>query len=453
MSKKSLLFLVWLLASLFLVGCTEVPPTRTPVPTLDPNLPPPSTPGPTLENTPNEPQFAPPTFLPLPTVETGRTPAPNPQYITSFNGLSKFSTLSGLPVSGVIAGKITTLNKTANGKPEPTRALAFSPDLKWLAVADRVEIWIIEITTGKTLQRLVARASSTDDRGANSLAWSPDGKLLAAGGMKGVITIWRWDNSTNRFRAGGIPFASSPVAEVAGDTVEVAFSPDGKTLAGFGSDGQITLYDTNNGKILAGFTSEFAGHLSWSPDGTRLADEFLHMHYRSTGQTIPVELSIQNAGDSPQGVAWSPDGKIIAASGDAYELGLYNAPNGENAPISQRLTLVPLRSKQVSPTAPKIMPHLREGRKVVWSPSSNLVAVANVPEPGYYSVWDKTGSFLFSVNTESGVLHDLIWPVEGLIISAGSVGEVRFWEILAPLPPTPTPPVETTPEATPTVNN
>ena len=66
---------------------------------------------------------------------------------------------------------------------------------------------------------------------ANSVAFSPDGKLLAAAYSDG--TVWLWNRATGEARA-LTPPVSSPVT-----ANSLAFSPDGKLLAGAYGNGTI----------------------------------------------------------------------------------------------------------------------------------------------------------------------------------------------------------------------
>jgi WD40 repeat protein len=429
-----------------LTACTDQPPDPTPRPTR--TLAPPSTvlagtPGPTSD-VPDERLFQPPTVVAAPTVGSERTPAPFPRTTGALADLEGLPLLTSDPAQVKQIGAIAGQNRTADGKPEPMRAMALSPDKKLLAVADRAEIWIIELATSRTVQRLAARAPTAEERGANSLSWSNDGRFLAAGGMRGVITLWRWDSAQNKFNPGGTPLASSPVAEVSGDTVEVAFSPDSKTLAGFGSDGSIALYSTLTGQVLQIFTSEFAGYFSWSPDSAYLVDELLLLHNRENGQTYPPMDTVAVGSDAPQGVALAADGRFIALSGDAFELWLFETPLSPTESVAKDVKRVSLRNlnNTNSPTAPRTMPRLKEGRPVVWSPSSKWVAVGNVAQAGQISVYTNAGDLILTFGAggaNPGAIQHLLWSHDSVIMSAGNDGELRIWQ-LSPAPqPTPTP--------------
>lgn len=423
-----LLFVLVLAASL-LGGCTDASSSPTPAPT---DLPLPSTPGGLNLTTPdalqqqidqaNQVQL-PPQVMPTPTPT--RAPGPAPQLSGSLPNLTAIPTPGGDPNSAKLLVSFTGQNRDSDNKPEPLRALAFSPDYKMMVFADELDSWLVETATGKQIQTLKG--------GANSLAWSPDGTLLAAGGLNGITLLWRWDKPNGQFRAGPLRLAASSVAEDFGDSVEVAFSPNSKRLAAFTSDGNITVYNTDTGQPQAAFSSDFAGYLSFSPDGNRLADEFLNLHNLTTGFTAESSYDLGISADSPQGVAWSPDGKMVAISGDAFELQLAAVPalasagQPENS-VTTIKTRVELRSLGKLNGA-TFMTHLKEGRRVAWSPNSKWVAVANVPEAGQISVFDTSGNLLQTVTAGQEPLRVLTWPKDGLLVSAGNDGVARFWQL------------------------
>ncbi len=106
----------------------------------------------------------------------------------------------------------------------------------------------------------LARSVFTETFGSTlSVAFSPDGKLLAAGTNKRRIQLWQTDNYTSLLTCDGHT-----------DWIwSIAFSPDGKLLASGSSDKTIRLWDTRTGECLL----ILKGHSGWvrsvtfSPDG------------------------------------------------------------------------------------------------------------------------------------------------------------------------------------------
>jgi WD40 repeat protein len=169
------------------------------------------------------------------------------------------------------------------GRPAPASALAFSPDGKALAVWEAdgiVRLW--EVATGqergglRVTPRSGAHAEAvwqfgmmlrregyeTDGQHAPGLGFTPDGKGLA---MERGETIGLWDLATGRV-----------VRRFAGDANLAGgfrFSPDGKLLAAGGADHAVWIWDVATGQLL----TRVEGHrgavrrLAFSADGKALA--------------------------------------------------------------------------------------------------------------------------------------------------------------------------------------
>jgi WD40 repeat protein len=148
--------------------------------------------------------------------------------------------------------------------------LAVSPDAATIAVANAVHntptehVELVDVATGKRIHKL--KWSGYQVAG---MAFSPDGKRLAAGGSFDEPDIGWWDLATGKFHA--------LEADLRGTFYAIAFSPDGRLLASAGwnnaVDPAVCLWDTKTGKVVArlpGHTSGVAG-LAFSRSGKLLA--------------------------------------------------------------------------------------------------------------------------------------------------------------------------------------
>jgi WD40 repeat protein len=124
--------------------------------------------------------------------------------------------------------------------------VAFSPDSKTLAVVDdRGGIYLWNVGTGHLIATL--KGGPEGSTASPSLAFSPDGKLVAAGGPDDHKTNV-WEVATGQLAA----TLSDPTGQN-GDVGSLAFSPDGKLLAV--SDLNTYLWDVATRHIVATVTN------------------------------------------------------------------------------------------------------------------------------------------------------------------------------------------------------
>ena len=164
-----------------------------------------------------------------------------------------------------------------------TCLLHLSPDHRFLAAAGP-GLRVFNVQTGEQVWRTAPTELMTD------VAYNPDGWSLAGAGFEGWIGVW--DAAT------GVRSATLPGHH--GEVHRIAFRPDGKRLATAGRDRVVRIWDLNTGAAA----TELRGHRSdvwdvaYSPDGSRLASAGFWTAPSAFG--IPAILrSIWSCGTAP----------------------------------------------------------------------------------------------------------------------------------------------------------
>ncbi len=183
--------------------------------------------------------------------------------------------LACAPNSGVVAvgayrqvqlWNVETGRKTGvlAGMPENVCSLAFSPDGRILAAGGGVptlrgEVRLYDVASGRQTQVLAGHADMV-----YALAFTPDGKRLVTASGDKTLRIWNWRSGVTL----------NALKDHADSVYGVACSPDGRRLASTGVDRSIKIWDAPTGKPLFTFTgrahNDTAYALAFSPDGKLL---------------------------------------------------------------------------------------------------------------------------------------------------------------------------------------
>jgi len=207
----------------------------------------------------------------------------------------------------------------------PIFAVALSADGQFAACARANQIFLYHIPTRQLLTRLtdpqLVKSGLYDKPGVaqrdlvQSLAFSPDGDLLASGGYR-EAKLWRRPRNVRKFNLASVARKS---------VLAVATSPDGKLLATGGDDGRIKLWSLATGKSL----KTLSGHkgainsLSFSPDNARLASGSADKTIRVWDVTKGRKWLRAQTASEVNAVAWVADGKQIASGGADYLVRLW----------------------------------------------------------------------------------------------------------------------------------
>ncbi len=394
---------------------------------------------------------------------------------------------------------------TLEGHTGAVESISFSPDGKTIATCGQdniVRLW--DVTTRTEIGTLEGHTEY-----ASSVSFSPGGKTIVSGSVDGTVRLWDVDTQTE-------------IAILRGHTDavnSVAFSPGSKTFASGSVDGTVRIWDvaTQTEIAILGVTSHTVTRILFSPDGNTIACEVggafhnvsfwdvntqtrtistlkrfqttknllarIDEYIRDIWEVLWVVDALVDADkknivriydehtDAVLSVAFSPDGKTIAASDGDYsnyynhfirmwdvatltEIDTRTYPWGDRRYTGHRnfgLTRVSFSpdGKTILSMCGQQMICLRDAatyteiRKLeipghwaniaVFSPDGHTLAIVGVYNyTGIVHLWD------VDTDTEIGILWEHIGGVNSvsfspdghILATAGSIdGTVRLWDV------------------------
>ncbi|XRM40201.1 hypothetical protein ABZX51_003521 [Aspergillus tubingensis] len=283
-------------------------------------------------------------------------------------------------------------------------AVVFSPDCQHIssAYADCVTIW--NSTTGQMQSNPKLHSSSL-----NVIAFSPDGKLIAAGSDDGLVILWGVDAEEPHRICDGHSFS----VEV------VQFSPDGGLLASASSsdDGIIMLWDPATGEFKGSLIDhlDYVSDVKFSLEGRMLAsasgDGTIKLWDIGTGQ---VSMTLAHGQGAVTMIDFSPDCALIASAAADRCLRLWNVGTG---------TLISTLKGHTAPV-----------NAIAFSRDGSLLASASSDSTIW--LWDvyQARSVAYE-NNAKGVQKLAISP-DGLLVASANSTElrVRLWSTTTGLP-------------------
>jgi WD40 repeat protein len=195
----------------------------------------------------------------------------------------------------------------------PLSPFAISPDGLSAAMGSGKGVSLWNLRSGEMKQALKGQRGFVI-----SVAFSPDGKLIAGGGDENTVQLWEAEGGKSRRVLSG--------PDEWGHFTSVAFFPDGKTLATASNNGSKLLWDPITGKHKSLPNAQLAGPIGFSRDGRTMAafasGEILLINIQ-TGKTKKIVSE-----DDVYQTVFSPDGKLIAGAQSCGQVTVWNADTG-----------------------------------------------------------------------------------------------------------------------------
>ena len=319
-------------------------------------------------------------------------------------------------------------------------SVAFSPNGELLAAGtttDEIRLW--HAKSGKLLLTCYGHSDWVF-----SVSFSPDSTTLASGSQDQTVRLWNTHTGqllmtlqghTNRVRS-------------------VAFSPDGTTLASGSEDQTIRFWNTHTGQLLMtlqGHTNRVRS-ITFSPDGTTLAsgsdDKTIQLWNAHTGQLL---MTLQGHDGWVRSITFSPDGTTLASGSDDKTIRLWNAHTGQLlmtlqghsnwvwstafSPDSNTLAsgsedqTIRLWNAHTGQLLMTLQGHGSRGRSVAFSPNGSILASGS--EEQAVRLWNAhTGQLLKTLQGYTNRIWSVAFSPDGSILGSSSEDySIRLWDV------------------------
>ncbi|MEH2238817.1 serine/threonine-protein kinase [Nostoc sp.] len=286
----------------------------------------------------------------------------------------------------------------------------------------------------------------------NSVAFSPDGTILASGSDDKTIKLWNLASEKQ-----------IQTLEGHSDWIwTVAFSPDSKTLASGSADKTIKLWNLETGKLIRTLQghSDGVSSVAFSPDGKTLAsggaikDKTIKLWNLETGKLI---RTLQGHSDGVSSVAFSPDGKTLASGSWDKTIKLWNletgklirtlqghserilsvafAPHGVTLASGSKDKTIKLWNLKTGKLIHTLKGHNDKVNSVAFlrNATSNRVTLVSGSSDKTIKLWNPvTGKQIRTLETGSGYIYAVAISPDGQTIAGGGSGEniLKVWQMI-----------------------
>ncbi len=271
----------------------------------------------------------------------------------------------------------------------------------WSNFTDSVgEVSLWDIKTGKEIKTIYAHEHSI-----TSVCFSPDGKTLLTSGLDKTARLWDVDTGEH---------LNSLTHENSDDFSSIRFSSDGETIVTTdSSDGSVRIWAVNTGQYLKSFfglTEGKASCVCFSPNGKIIAasgtDGTILLWSTNTAQQLIRLIGHEGQVNT---VSFSPDSMTILSKGTDNTVRLWNAITGQ--------LIITLNGYTNSVNALAYSP---DGKIFVSGSSLNNV-----------SLWDaNSGHLLKALKGHAAAIKSVCFSPDGKTIATGSSDKtIRLWNV------------------------
>jgi WD40 repeat protein len=322
------------------------------------------------------------------------------------------------------------------GNTNNVESVAFSPDGKTLAAGSGNFIKLWDVSTGTDLRTLKGHSNLV-----RSVAFSPDGKILASSSSDRTVKLWNISTGTELRTLIGH----------SEDVFSIAFNPTGRILVSGDDDGKIKLWDIATGKELRTLEVEgAASSVAFSPDGTTVAgadsDGIVKLWRVATG----TELRTLRWTAAILSVAFSPDGKTLASGSSDEMVELWDAstgtelrtlkmdgyvnsaifsPDGRTIAAGSSFGIVKVWDVATGTDLRTLKGHRFSVQSVAFSPDGKTLASGSWDKN--IKLWDvSTGSNIRTLEAHSQWVESVVFSPDGRTIATGGADEtIKLWNV------------------------